>query len=498
MPSPGPDGVDTGIYTARAASTLLEIYTAAFLHPQSRFHGDRQLVERMKLAAGYLQRAQHEDGLIDYLDTNFDSTPDTAFTVWSAATAACLAQRANNRELAAITGPFLQNAARGLAKGGVHTPNHRWVVSSALAQINEVFPNPDYLRRIDQWLAEGIDMDADGQYTERSTAVYNPICDRCFVVLAAKLKRDDLLLPVRKNLQSMLYLLHSNGEVVTEISRRQDRSTRAGMKAYWFPLQYLAVKDADGHYATLASQNADAASLSVLMEYPEMAAPLPPPVALPDQFVKEMNSLGVVRFRRGKQSSTLISADPAFFTSYCGEAAVEAVRMASAFFGKGQFWASAIEKTSQGFRLEQKLEAGYYQPLEPTEQVAAGEWGRLRDKRNETEICTLEQSIMVREISGGFRLSISVRGTKNVPVAVEINFRDGGTLNGCERAGEDTHLLAKGFGTYSTGGASLRFGPGLCQHRCTKIRGALPKLPGHSVYLTAFSPFSHELELTWS
>src|SRR3954471_1300547 len=75
---------------------------------------------------------------------------------------------------------------------------------------------------------------------------------RSFIVLSAKLNRPELLAPVRKNLHALLYLLHGDGEVVTEISRRQDVNTRGDAGRYWFGARYVALTDRDRQLATLA------------------------------------------------------------------------------------------------------------------------------------------------------------------------------------------------------------------------------------------------------
>ena len=80
---------------------------------------------------------------------------------------------------------------------------------------------------------------------------------------------------------------------------------------------------------------------------------------------------------------------------------IEAVRFASAFFGKGQFMASEWSKEGSAYVLRQNLEAGYYQPLDPPQRVKAGEWASVRSKRKRTEICRLEQSACQCRQPGG-------------------------------------------------------------------------------------------------
>lgn len=500
------------MHTASTAGAVIELMTAAVNYPGSRHFKENEVVARIRLAAGFLERCQSPEGFVDLLSTNFNSPPDTGFVVHNVGAAAAIAKLYSNDTVLGILRPFLVKAGDGLAVGGIHTPNHRWVVSSALAQINDVFPNPAYLRRVNQWLAEGIDIDGDGQYTERSTVTYNTICDRAFTVLAAKLKRPELLDSVRRNLRAMMYLLHPDGEVVTEVSKRQDQFVRGTMAGYWFPVQYLAVHDSDGQFSTLARQlGPDNARLAVFMEYPELLAALPAAAPLPEDYEKMMPEVGLVRIRRGDLDATVILQDNSrFFSARKGAAVIQAVRFATSFFGKGQFIPAATVQRSAmqrggGYVLTQSLEAPYYQPLVPAQTVNYKNWSALRDKRRTTQICKLSQTATVTEKSGGFDLRIQARGDSSgaalgVPLAVEINLREGGQLEGCKPAPhiDGAWILEKDFGSYRIGGQTVRFGPGTAPHFLTQLRGAEAKLPGVSVYVTGYTPFDRTISFEFS
>ena len=484
-----------GMHSAGSASGVAETMAASFVHPQSAFHRDAALLDRIRLAAGFLERAQSPQGNIDLLTTNFNSPPDTGFVVHNVATAAAVGRRHGAEEIARMLQPFLVRAGSGMAEGGVHTPNHRWVIGAALAQIAELFPDPRFVRRIDQWLAEGIDIDGDGQFTERSTLTYNVVTDRALLVMAAKLKRPELLEPVRQNLRTLMYLLHADGEVVTEISRRQDQYTRGVTSGYWFPLTYLAVTDQDGQFATLARRSAAGARLSSLLEYPELSRPLPAGTPLPADFERAFPAVGLARIRRGPLSATLVLGGASrFFALRYGDAVVEGIRFASAFFGKGQFIADTAEKRGNSYVFRQVLEAPYYQPLART--VTTETWATTRAQRLQSEVCRLEQSAEVTELARGFRIRIRAEGTRGVPLAVEICLREGGTLQGCRAllASPGSHVLPGGTATYTAGANQIRFGPGAAPHEYVQVRGAEPRLPGESVYVTGYTPFDRTLE----
>ncbi len=489
------------LYHARHAARFLRDSAAAYFHPQSRFHASQELFGRMQLAAGFLDRIQKDSGNIDLLSTNFDSPPDTGFVVHELASAAKLAQMQEDTSVLALMEPFLRRAGQGMAKGGIHTPNHRWVVSAALAQIHNLFPNPRYVTRIDQWLAEGIDIDAEGQFTERSTATYNTVVDRSFILMAHKLKRPDLLAPVRQNLDAMAYLLHPNGEVVTEISNRQDANTRGTMAGYWFALRYMAIHDGNGLYATMLQPlEPGQIELATWMEYPELQQALPAPTPVPDTYELELPLSGITRIRRKQTSATLIHrGNSRWFSLHQGAAVINAVRFASAFFGKGQFVPGRFERREDGFYFSQKLQGQYYQPLTDPSLLPVSQrgFGVKKSRRETSEICRMVYEGFIRETAQGFEIDIRAEETDNVPLAVEINLREGGTLSGVRPAPhvKDAFLLEDGWAEYRMGTDVIRIGPGHCEHGYVQVRGAHAKLTGPSIYLTGYTPFHHTLEL---
>jgi hypothetical protein len=499
-----------GLYMHGTVGGIVEVLGTCFLYKGSKFFGNRQLLERIGLAVDFVMRGITPDGNIDLPITNFNSTPDTAFFVNPIATVAVLARRATATELSKLIEPLLVRVGKGLKQGGVHTPNHRWVVTSALAQLHELFGTQDdgYRKRANHWLSEGIDIDADGQFSERSTTVYNTVSDRGLTIAALKLNRPELLNPVRRNLESMLYLLHPGNEVVTEISKRQDKNVRAKPDRYWFPAKLLAVRDGNGSFESFAQAGALGQQLSLLLEYPELQQSVTP-APLPDQYVKVFPIVGIARIRRAKTSATVqFTGSDRVFCLRRGDAVMNGIRFASAFFGKGQFLPQhgGPAATGGGYEFAQDLSGPYYQPLaDPSKEPAITlheEWGASWKRRQQSEVCQLRQSVLVQEDKNGFRVRIRAEGTNDVPLAVEISFAPGGTLEagaGSQKLKDDVYLLGPSPAVYRIGNDAIRVtGPATPPpHRYVNVRGALPKLDGISLYVTGLTPFDQTIRFDW-
>ena len=505
-----------GLHTAQNTSGFVSALASAACAPGSKYYKSTELVEPLRLAIGYLLAAQHpEDGTVDYYATNFHSPPDMAF-ILEVVCPACVLLRASPvpalAALAGALGKFITRGADGLVTGGVHTPNHRWVVCAALASANALFPQPRYVARIDQWLAETIDLDPDGQYTEKSTTVYSPVVNRALITVARHLNRPALLEPVRRNLEMTLYYVHPDGEVVTEASRRQDRYQRGSMARYYYSYRTLALHDGNGRFAAMCRQiertaRAQIGELAAFLTEPALLRALPADAPLPTDYAKHFTYSALARIRRGAASATILAHNTTLFSFRKNAAALEAVRFATAFFGKGQFTADTLEVRDGRYLLRQSLDGPYFQPLS-AEQIAHGDHTKMtpngtlatnsKAMRQQSNIQRLDAVVEITETAGKFALALSLTGTADVPVSIELAFRSGGKLTGVEPVPRltDAFLLRSGTGKYTVGDDTIEFGPGQVAHSYTQVRGALPKWDGQSVYLTGLTPFRTTLTIS--
>ncbi|MBK8514293.1 MAG: hypothetical protein KA109_07920 [Saprospiraceae bacterium] len=491
-------------------SGLIQQLTCAYVSPSSKYFHDGTLLKSMEAGIDYILRCQHEDGTIDLLTTNFHSTPDLAFTVEPTALAYKLLSKDDHEASLTLRQKlktFLWRGGEALSVGGIHTPNHRWVVSMALARINELFPNEKYLHRIDQWLAEGIDIDADGQYNERSTSVYSPLSDRWLITMARILNRPELFAPVRKNLDMTQYLIHINGDLVTELSKRQDQYTTAPCQAYFLPYLLMGIHHRDTQYLNMArwintkfGVKALSGNLAYILEDTSVHAAFSGEVQTDyplKHFERYFEKSALVRWSDGKSDATLIAHNPILFSLQYPDIHLRAVRCAAAFFGKGQFIGDTLYSTQDGYELTQYMEGPYFQPLAKDSVTGDGDWDKMpREKRQQSEVQHLNYKLQVSKRQGAYHLNFSILGTDKVPVAIELNFDESNQFATQLHEVPNTELayfLEKDDLIIKNGSGRMIIQGGRHDHSWTNLRGALPRLKGKSVYITGFTPFEHEL-----
>lgn len=522
----------------RRVGAHMEALTAAFCAPESKRYKSGDLIAPMDRISAILLHSQHSDGTIDA--GNLHSPPDTGFVLETVCTALAVLRANGDARLARAQQnlqSFILRAGDALVTGGIHTPNHRWVVSAALARVNSLFPNAKYVDRIDDWLGEGIYNDEDGQYSERSTGIYSRVIDNALITIARLLKRPQLLEPVRRNLEMNMYYTHPNGEVETIGSRRQDQNMIAYVSTYYLEYRYMAVKDANTSFAAMVrfietaqpDRVKEANPLINFLEEPLLRKPLPNGGAVPSDYSKLFKNTGMARIRRGIVSASVyggsdwplgvasgLASNPTFFTFRKGEAVLESVRVGGEFFSEGAFRSQGIIADKNGYGLQQRLEVPYYQPLPKNKRNPRGDykltpvkddryWSKMDfPERKMSNIQTLNQNIAIREDRGKFELIFDITSPDTVPVAIEIALRPGGKLDGAltEKMKDKLYLLREGTGRYTLDDRTIEFGPGEAKHEWINLsgssylaHGAILRPNGICVYITGFTPFKRMLTI---
>ncbi len=158
---------------------------SAYVNPRGQnFHSSALLGPLNDLLDALADR-QNPSGLYDI--GNLDSPPDTSFVISDLGMGyELLSQDTQSATVVAREkyAAIMQRSARSLTEGGVHTPNHRWEICKALAHLNHLWPSRLVMSRINDWLGEGIDQDAEGEYSERSPNYASEVTNRSLLAIA--------------------------------------------------------------------------------------------------------------------------------------------------------------------------------------------------------------------------------------------------------------------------------------------------------------------------
>lgn len=514
------------------------VLAASYCQPDSKYFKSKAILHKADEIISNLLESQYHNGTID-AGGNRQSPPDTAFLLEFLCPAAKVLNRQDFSEIKTVKdklAEFILKAGEGLITGGVHTSNHRWVVSSALARLYSIYHDERYLKRIDEWLAEGIYMDDDGQYAERSRN-YSIVVNNSLLNIGLTLNQPSFFEIVKRNLVSNYYYMETNGDLVTLDSRRQDQNFEISAAGYYLFYRYLAIRDNDQFLSGVAHEIESFPNFSRIVLYKSLILcmgnlvlleKMPPYKKLPADYSKLFAQSGLARIRRENVTASIFGGDdkpliiasgrscnPDYFTFRKGEAVLEYARLSTNFFHMGFFRSNGVVKSGNTYVLTEKKEAYYYQPLPENKRNKTGNykltesmdrrfWSKMAFEDRPRTTLTLETRVIVYEENGIFKMDFELNGPPNVEVTLEFCFNYGGTLEGVTTApGSNDYFLKSGYAKYRFNNEVIKIGPGKYGHdRIRRLGGeeysthfGSIKGRGKHVYITGFVPFKHSISI---
>lgn len=468
------------------------------------------LSERVKAALtaalAYLRAHQRPGGCVDLLSCNVASAPDTAFMINAVLNAWWLLERCEDARAAWLRPALLRlidSAASGIAAGGFHTPNHRWAIAACLLHCAKITGRRELEARARAYLREGLDINEDGEFAERSAGNYNQVNDDQMLRLYMATGDRTFLHAAEKNLEMMYCYIDPDGSVFTNNSTRQDMGKKIYLDTY-YPLYlmagyFLGREDfgamAEWIYQDCRRRGTWPDGVEWLLLLPQMdgfgaQTPFEPPFLRYDRLFEHSD---IARVRRGGFSLTLMRGKPNFLYFQSG-----ALPLYMAIYqnlcDQRNFVPETLQRTERGFRLSGRAPVWYYQPFDQKPQTS--DWWRMdnaaRERLTAEGLHTLVEAELTEE---GVRLHIRTQGVDRLPVRVEIGLLPGGRIRTQHftqlmRAGEQVTILDGDIEITGPRGDALAIGPAFGSHDIrARMGGAYPLSDAcYTVLLTGYTP----------
>ena len=396
-----------------------------YANPDSCYYHSPELFEAAMEMLDFTERRLRPDHTMDLFTANPNSGPDTGFALLFYCKAYLILRKREMDEketaLAERLRHMIDLCSHSLLVNGFHTPNHRWVISAALALSWHILGDPALRAGIDPYLNEGIDCNEDGEFAERSSGIYNVVNDGCLIVLAEYLNMPELLTFVRRNLKMIEVYFEPDMSVFTGNSTRQDNGTVAYADNYFPIYLYMAQLDQDPYFAQMAGKIAGSIqkagrNMPLCVEYymlhPELkttSLQLPEKALTVNRFFRDS---GVVRMVKESGTVTLLRNNPDFLHVHLQEISMF-LRVSVNFFNERHLIADSIEEVSDGYLLHYTGHGRYYLPF-PEKPESSDWWKMDKSKRPTIHEMELGIDVLVRPVDQGIDVKFTSRGCTNI------------------------------------------------------------------------------------
>lgn len=488
---------------------------AGYVCNESRHYLSERVKEAMEAVLVYMDAHQRPDGCFDLSGCNFASPPDTAFMINGMLASWWLLHKRAVPETMWLEKPMyrlIDSCATGIAAGGFHTPNHRWAIAACLMHCAKICQREELADRARQYLNEGLDINEDGEFAERSSGNYNQVNDDQMIRLYLATEDRTFLEASKANLEMMFCYIDPDDSVFTNNSTRQDYGRKVYMDSYYelYLMTGFLLKDpklgamAEWIWQSCMKKGTAPRGVEWLLLYPEMDGygaeePFDKPFLHYNRLFKESK---IARVRDDDISFTVMEERPNFlyfqyksFTMY--------MVIYSNICDRRNFLAESMEPIEGGYRLKAHAAGWYYLPFYP-EKPDTSDWWAMDNPNTRTRVqgLPLDTTVEVVRQDGGIDVRIHTEGIDQLPLRVEIGF-----LPGCElrteqfilegKAGQHVTLLSGDVEVNSSKGEYITLSPAFGEHNVlNRSDRAYPQSDEHfTVYMTAYTPVDKVLKI---
>ena len=513
-----PDTADVGYVT---------LAVTAYCCPDSKYYKSKRMLEYITHYSNAIVSKLNEDGTNTMFASNFRTGEQFGLEKLSyhaLIMRKCLSGDKDEKEAYDALIHATSRFADGCLASGFHTPNHRWVESAGLVTAYELTKKEAYLEKAKKYLAEGVDCDEYGEWSERSAGVYNEHCDRVFLQIYHIMKNEEYLDAVCRNLELMRYYIDSDFSMFTQNSRRKDKGEVGSVPMFFKATKYYAdpyivlyllagyLKN-DAKFATVARKiyenslrrGGGYVFVSDFLLYPELKTWEFEEVAdaIPSHYEIYQPKSNIVRKRDGGVIWSFFAKNPSFLQIEAAGINAQ-VRLCSSFFAVAQFFPQALEKTDRGYKLCMTAHGEYKLPLDNPDGVTTKDyWSIDYSARRAIQQQDLEMSVEAVFVPDGVELEFDVHGCDRVPTKVEIALNPGLL---CE-IGDTALITSAGASIFGKEGAARFESPAgdvmtvdglFCRHMyAVDMRGSLDPVSGaFTLYLTDFAPIKKKVKIT--